>query len=81
MEEAGFIDAQFGGATGFNSAPVTKGALFRAIKKGGESKMKIEDGLGKYREFFEEAYQEGAISRKMKHLIALGASLGAGCEP
>jgi len=43
--------------------------------------MAGEDGLNKYREFFETAYADGAINRKMKHLIALGASLGAGCEP
>lgn len=43
--------------------------------------MAAEDGMNQYREFFETAYADGAINRKMKHLIALGASLGAGCEP
>ena len=43
--------------------------------------MSIDEGLAKYRDFFEAAYAEGAIDRKMKHLIALGASLGAACEP
>jgi len=43
--------------------------------------MSVEEGLKKYREFFEMSYAEGAINRKTKHLIALGASLGAGCEP
>ena len=41
----------------------------------------MEEGLKKYREFFEAAYADGAIDRKTKHLIALAASLGAGCEP
>jgi alkylhydroperoxidase/carboxymuconolactone decarboxylase family protein YurZ len=69
------------GETGFNSSPVTKGALFRAVKKAGGKEMSVEEGLKKYREFFEMSYAEGAINRKTKHLIALGASLGAGCEP
>ena len=43
--------------------------------------MAVEEGLNKYRDFFEIAYADGAINRKMKHLIALGASLGSGCEP
>nr|WP_157212074.1 carboxymuconolactone decarboxylase family protein [Desulfomonile tiedjei] len=37
--------------------------------------------LDKYQEFFEAAYSEGALDRKTKHLIALGASLSAGCDP
>jgi len=35
----------------------------------------------KYQEFFNVTYAEGAIDRKTKHLIALGASLAAGCDP
>jgi alkylhydroperoxidase/carboxymuconolactone decarboxylase family protein YurZ len=81
MREAGFGDAELALETGFNSSPVTKGALFRANKKVGEEGMSVDDGLKKYREFFETAYAEGVIDRKMKHLIALGASLAAGCEP
>jgi len=78
---AGFKDAESAGETGFNSSPITKGALFRAVKKTLSRGISMEDGLKKYREFFEAAYADGAIDRKTKHLIALGASLGAGCEP
>lgn len=41
----------------------------------------MEDSLAKYQEFFNQAYAEGALDRKTKHLIALAASLAAGCEP
>lgn len=81
MREAGFINAELAGKTGFNSSPVTKGELFKANKKVGEKEMSVDEGLRKYREFFEMAYGAGVIDRKMKHLIALGASLAAGCEP
>jgi alkylhydroperoxidase/carboxymuconolactone decarboxylase family protein YurZ len=81
MREAGFADAELVRETGFNSSPVTRGVLFKGKKKGGESELSIDDGLNKYREFFEIAYAAGAIDHKMKHLIALGASLAAGCEP
>jgi hypothetical protein len=81
MKEAGFQGVESAGETGFNSSPVTRGTLFRALKGEGGNDMAVEDGLNKYREFFETAYADGAINRKMKHLIALGASLGAGCEP
>jgi alkylhydroperoxidase/carboxymuconolactone decarboxylase family protein YurZ len=81
MKEAGFKGVESAGETGFNSSPVTRGTLFRAIRGEGGKGMAVEDGLNKYREFFETAYADGAINRKMKHLIALGASLGAGCEP
>jgi alkylhydroperoxidase/carboxymuconolactone decarboxylase family protein YurZ len=37
--------------------------------------------LKKYQEFFDEVYEAGAIDVKTKNLIALGASLTAGCEP
>jgi alkylhydroperoxidase/carboxymuconolactone decarboxylase family protein YurZ len=81
MMDAGFTRVDSTGETGFNSSPTTRGALFRAVKGEGGKGMAVEDGLKKYREFFETAYADGAINRKMKHLIALGASLGAGCEP
>jgi hypothetical protein len=32
MKEAGFEDAELVAETGFDSSPVTKGALFRATK-------------------------------------------------
>jgi len=35
----------------------------------------------RYDEFFELAYSEGALDRKTKILVALGASLAAGCVP
>ena len=72
------------GETGLNSSANTKGVLFRAkkpliavVKEKGRG---MEGSINKYQEFFEQAYAEGALDRKTKHLIALGASLGAGCE-
>ncbi len=41
----------------------------------------MPDVLAKYKQFFDEVYSEGTIDVKTKHLIALGASLGAGCQP
>jgi hypothetical protein len=32
MKEVGFAEVELAGETGFNSSPITKGALFRAIK-------------------------------------------------
>jgi hypothetical protein len=32
LNEAGFVDVELIGETGFNSSPVTKGVLFRARK-------------------------------------------------
>jgi AhpD family alkylhydroperoxidase len=73
------------GETGFNSSPVTKGVLLRATKSAissfGRVEVKPKDALSRYQEFFNLAYAEGAIDRKTKHLIALGASLAAGCDP
>ena len=37
--------------------------------------------MKKYQDFFASVYEAGAIDVKTKHLIALGASLAAGCEP
>jgi AhpD family alkylhydroperoxidase len=80
IRRAGFRDAEIVGETGFNSSPATRGTLFRAKKTEGGCSMSIKDGLEKYREFFDVAYADGAMDRKTKNLIALGASLGAGCE-
>jgi alkylhydroperoxidase/carboxymuconolactone decarboxylase family protein YurZ len=83
LQKAGFIDEQLVTETGFNSSPKTKGALFRAIKAIVIVKEKVKaqgDPLSKYQEFFDEAYAQGSLDRKTKHLIALGASLAAGCE-
>lgn len=84
MRQAGFADVEMVSETGFNSSPVTKGVLFRAKKPAVSASKGRTDSmaaLGKYQEFFEEAYAEGALDRKTKHLIALGASLSAGCDP
>ena len=68
----------------FNSSPKTKGTLFLA-QKPAMLKLRSPDTMGvdlleKYQEFFDAVYSEGALDRKTKHLIALGASLVAGCE-
>ncbi len=79
------MDVELVSETGFNSSPVTKGVLFRARKSAisdvGRFEMQPKDALSKYQEFFNVAYAGGTIDRKMKHLIALGASLAAGCDP
>jgi len=41
----------------------------------------MANNLNKYQEFFNSVYEDGAINIKTKHLIALGASLAAGCQP
>ncbi len=85
LKQAGFTDIELLAETGFNSSPVTKGALFRATKPVisivKEKDKTMENSLSKYQEFFDQTYAEGALDRKTKHLIALGASLMAGCEP
>jgi len=84
MKQVGFVEAEMVSETGLNSSPVTKGALFRASKPAvsiPQQRADAMDSLSKYREFFEAAYTEGALDRKTKHLIALGASLSAGCDP
>ncbi len=85
LSEAGFTNVELVGETGFNSSPVTKGVLLRArkpaISEFARVEMASKDALLKYQEFFNAAYAEGAIDRKTKHLIALGASLAAGCDP
>jgi len=48
--------------------------------KGGEKPMSLNP-MDKYDEFFSMTYQQGAMDVKTKHLVALGASLGAGCQP
>lgn len=85
LKETGFENARFELKTGFNSSPVTYGALIRADKpaitasNGGGKDM--SGLLDKYQEFFDEAYKDGALNGKTKILVSLGASLGAGCEP
>ena len=79
----GFTDVELVAETGFNSSPVTKGALFRSIRPVSHvmEDHGMEDSLSKYQGFFDQTYAEGALDRKTKHLIALGASLAAGCDP
>ncbi len=71
--------------TGFNSSPKTKGTLFRAQSppaiKATKDIVAIEDSLAGYQEFMDSVYgEEGVLGRKTKHLVALGASLAAGCD-
>jgi len=83
LEKAGFSDTQMVAETGFNSSPKTKGALFRAFKAARAVERNGKAGgdfLSKFQEFFDETYAQGALDRKTKHLIALGASLAAGCQ-
>jgi len=84
LRQAGFEAVELAGETGFNSTPKTKATLFRARKplsiKAAKGITEMEDSLAKYQEFFNAVYAEGALDRKTKHLIALGASLAAGCE-
>jgi len=83
--QAGFENEELVAETGFNSSPKTKGVLIRAVKASlmevGMEKEKPGDSLSKYQEFFDRVYTDGVIDRKTKHLIALGASLAAGCDP
>lgn len=44
-------------------------------------KLMSANPMGKYDEFFSMTYMQGALDIKTKHLVALGASLGAGCQP
>jgi alkylhydroperoxidase/carboxymuconolactone decarboxylase family protein YurZ len=85
LKEVGFAEVELVAETGFNSSPVTKGVLFRARKSAISDTqrfgMQPKETLSKYQEFFDAAYSEGTIDRKTKHLIALGASLAAGCDP
>ena len=71
--------------TGFNSSPKTKGTLFQAQRppaiKAATKKIAIEDSLAGYQKFMDSVYgEEGVLGRKTKHLVALGASLAAGCD-
>jgi len=85
LNKAGFDHAQLAGETGFNSSPVTRGVLIRAVKPaitasdGGDKDM--SGLLDKYQEFFDDAYKDGALNARTKIMVSLGASLGAGCEP
>ena len=41
----------------------------------------MTNALTNYQDFFAAVYGDGVIDAKTKHLIALGASLAAGCQP
>lgn len=47
----------------------------------GRSAIMSSNPMDKYDEFFSMVYQPGAMDVKTKHLVALAASLGAGCQP
>jgi alkylhydroperoxidase/carboxymuconolactone decarboxylase family protein YurZ len=85
LKEAGFGGVELVKETGFNSTPNTKGVLIRARKEVAVKKMEtrrsVDESLRKYQTFFDEVYAQGVLDRKTKHLIALGASLAAGCQP
>ena len=83
LNEAGFIDYELVADTGFNSSPVTKGVLFRARKpKDVQRRLDMSSNpMDRYDEFFSMVYQPGAMDVKTKHLVAIAASLGAGCQP
>lgn len=79
LEQIGFEDAQLVAETGFNSSPKTNGTLFRAKRplsiKVAKEITAVEESLVRYQGFMDSVYaEEGALGRKTKHLIALGAS-------
>ena len=85
LKEAGFGAVELVKETGFNSTPNTKGVLIRARREAAfkmlETRKSVDESLQKYQTFFDGVYAEGVLDRKTKHLIALGASLAAGCQP
>jgi hypothetical protein len=82
LNEAGFVGFELVRDTGFNSSPVTKGVLIRARKPDVEGRLTVpQNPMETYDHFFSQAYAPGSIDVKTKHLIALAASLGAGCQP
>jgi alkylhydroperoxidase/carboxymuconolactone decarboxylase family protein YurZ len=82
FEQTRFVSFELVGETGFNSSPVTRGALFRARKRGLEGRLTVpQNPMETYDQFFSQAYAPGTMDDKTKHLIALAASLGAGCQP
>lgn len=84
IEQAGGKEAELVAETGFNSSRLTRGALLRASKLTDcEAQRQRESPMAAdtYREFFDEIYADGTLDGKTKMLIALGASLAAGCDP
>ena len=84
MVATGFDRARLVRMTGCKTSPYTEGALFVAEKPGvvlrtGES-MKTPDPLTLFQEFSWATLAPGALDKKTKLLIALGASLAGACE-
>lgn len=51
------------------------GFEFRTAEEG-----RMSEAMAKFQEFFDVTYGAGVIDRKTKHLLALSASLAAGCD-
>ena len=60
------------------TAPLTFQELMNTLERADTMSSKPMD---KYDEFFSMTYLQGAMDVKTKHLVALGASLCAGCQP
>lgn len=45
-----------------------------------EEERDVADHMGKFQDFFHAVFNTGVLDKKSKHLVALGASLAAGCE-
>jgi len=59
----------------------TKCPYFKNELITGRSVIMASNPMDKYDEFISMVYQPGAMDVKTKHLVALAASLGAGCQP
>jgi len=59
----------------------TKCPYFKDEMITGRPAIMASNPMDKYDEFFSMVYQPGAMDVKTKHLVALAASLGAGCQP
>jgi len=85
FRKIGFKSAKFVKLTGFKSSPYTEGALFYAEKPRVVQEKDVvrsqEDALKAYAEFHGLTFGPGVLDLKTKYLIALGASLAAGCDP
>ncbi len=66
MKQAGFEDAELVTETGFNSSPVTKGVLFRAVKP-------AVARVGERKPTREAALREGEMEYLLKRALELGA--------
>ena len=66
MEQAGFEESELVMETGFNSSPVTKGVLFRAVKA-------PVAGVWKRKPIGEAEMQEGEMEYLLKRALELGA--------